>query len=162
MELRRKLMPSLVDCSTQEENEYDVKINLQQKGTLVKNQERGTKNENSINSQQTTALQCPPCRWGTSYWWRATGPHTAGGRGAYTGVVWGGTDEPLSHLSCGHSDTHQHVFMLHYFLPPVGGRNPRDKKKKPEQVPISSSMRIVNFSAPWGPLLITRPLGFKT
>lgn len=45
---------------------------------------------NGINSRQTAALQCPPCRWGTSYWWAATGPHTADGRGAYKVGAWPG------------------------------------------------------------------------
>lgn len=50
----------------------------------------GGETTNGINSRQTAALQCPPCRWGTSYWWGATGPHTADGRGAYKVGAWPG------------------------------------------------------------------------
>jgi len=36
----------------------------------------------AINCRGSVGCQCPLCRWGTSCWWPATGPHTPGGRGA--------------------------------------------------------------------------------
>lgn len=74
----------------------DLRLNFQQqKGRGVSGVEGGGgllwgETTNSINSRQTTAPQCPPCRWGTSCWWGATDPHTADGRGAYKVGAWRG------------------------------------------------------------------------
>lgn len=43
----------------------------------------------SLSCRLPAASQCPLGRWGISCSWRATGPHTVGGRDAYKVGVWG-------------------------------------------------------------------------
>ncbi len=60
---------------------------------------RGTKKDNrtfflasatrDISYRGTTASQCLPCRWDTSYWLSATGQHKPDGRGACRVISWG-------------------------------------------------------------------------
>lgn len=56
-------------------------------GDLVKEMGRPLASS-SLSCRLPAVSQCPLGRWGTSCSWPATGPHTVGGRDAYTVDVW--------------------------------------------------------------------------